>query len=61
MGAQSGIFALGTDSHAYVEFDLTARGDGRALATAIANLREPRSTMGGLNLVSGFRPPSGRG
>jgi putative iron-dependent peroxidase len=53
---QSGVFALGTASHAYVEFDLTSRGDGRALTTAIANLREPRSTMGGLNVVSGFRP-----
>jgi putative iron-dependent peroxidase len=53
---QSGIFALGTSSHAYVEFDLLAPTDGRALAVAIANLREPRTTMGGVNLVSGFRP-----
>jgi len=29
---QSGIFALGTSSHAYVEFDLLTGGDGRALA-----------------------------
>jgi putative iron-dependent peroxidase len=53
---QSGIFALGTTSHAYVEFDLRTRGNGRALAVALANLREPRTTMGGVNLVSGFRP-----
>ena len=25
--AQSGIFALGTGSHSYLEFDLHARGD----------------------------------
>jgi putative iron-dependent peroxidase len=53
---QSGIFALGTSSHAYVEFDLPAPTDGRTLAVAIANLREPRTTTGGVNLVSGFRP-----
>ena len=53
---QSGIFALGTTSHAYVEFDLRPGADGRTLAVAIANLREPRTTMAGVNLVSGFRP-----
>lgn len=53
---QGGIFALGTASHAYLEFD--ARGDGSAdeLVSAIASLREPRTTMGGVNLVSGIRP-----
>jgi porphyrinogen peroxidase len=53
---QGGIFALGTASHAYLEFDLA---DGRAeaeLVAAIASLREPRTTMGGINLVAGFRP-----
>lgn len=50
---QSGIFALGTASHAYLEFD--AR-DGDGLVAAIASLREPRTTMGGVNLVAGFRP-----
>jgi porphyrinogen peroxidase len=53
---QSGIFALGTSSHAYVEFDLLAGVDGRSLVVALAGLREPRTTMGGVNLVSGFRP-----
>jgi porphyrinogen peroxidase len=53
---QSGIFALGTASHAYLEFDLQP-GKGRlALVTAMADLREPRTTIGGVNLVSGFRP-----
>jgi putative iron-dependent peroxidase len=51
---QGGIFALGTASHAYLEFDAIA---GRAeLVSAISSLREPRTTMGGVNLVAGFRP-----
>ena len=37
---QAGIFALGTASHAYLELDL----------------REPRTTIGGVNLVAGLRP-----
>src|SRR5207302_1250179 len=53
---QSGIFALGTSSHTYLEFDLTTRGDALSLVTAMADLREPRTTLGGVNLVSGFRP-----
>jgi putative iron-dependent peroxidase len=53
---QSGIFALGTASHAYLEFDLVAGQDGRALVARISSLREPRTTMGGVNLVAGFRP-----
>src|ERR1700756_3397508 len=52
--AQTGIFALGTASHSYVELDAT--GDAAALAAAVASLREPRTTMGGVNLVAGFRP-----
>src|SRR4051812_2488469 len=53
---QTGIFALGNLSHSYLEFDLAASGDGLALVTAVANLTEPRTTMGGVNLVVGFRP-----
>jgi len=52
---QGGIFALGTGSHAYLEFDAAA-GEGRELVRAISSLREPRTTMGGVNLVAGFRP-----
>jgi porphyrinogen peroxidase len=51
---QTGIFALGTASHAYLELDATC--DAAALVTAVASLREPRTTMGGVNLVAGFRP-----
>jgi len=53
---QGGIFALGTNSHTYLELDVKAGVDGRALVTAVAGLREPRTTMGGVNLVAGFRP-----
>jgi len=49
---QNGIFALGTASHAYLELDATGAG----LVHAVASLREPRTTMGGVNLVVGFRP-----
>jgi putative iron-dependent peroxidase len=49
------MFALGTPSHAYLEFDAD-EGAGPSLVTAIASLREPRTTMGGVNLVTGFRP-----
>lgn len=55
-GPQSGIFALGTSSHAYLEFDLRRATRPGDLITAMANLREPRMTIGGINLVSGFRP-----
>jgi putative iron-dependent peroxidase len=54
--AQPGIFALGTASHAYVELDAVAGVPAREFVTAIASLREPRTTMGGVNLVAGFRP-----
>jgi putative iron-dependent peroxidase len=53
---QGGIFALGTASHAYLEFDLAHDRDRRDLVVAISSLREPRTTMGGVNLVAGFRP-----
>jgi putative iron-dependent peroxidase len=52
---QTGILALGTNSHAYLEFDLTAADPSEAVAR-IASLREPRTTIGGVNLVTGFRP-----
>jgi putative iron-dependent peroxidase len=54
--AQSGIFALGTGSHSYLEFDLLEHASPLTLVQVIANLREPRTTTGGVNLVVGFRP-----
>ena len=53
---QGGIFALGTASHAYLEFDAHGDAAARALVPAVASLREPRTTIGGVNLVAGFRP-----
>jgi putative iron-dependent peroxidase len=53
---QSGVFSLGTASHAYLEFEAREPGTAPILASAVASLREPRTTMGGVNLVAGFRP-----
>jgi porphyrinogen peroxidase len=53
---QSGIFALGTASHAYLELDALKPDATRELVDAVSSLREPRTTMGGINFVAGFRP-----
>jgi porphyrinogen peroxidase len=53
---QTGIFALGTTSHAYLEFDLLPSATPAAAVALVARLREPRTTIGGVNLVAGFRP-----
>jgi putative iron-dependent peroxidase len=54
--AQAGIFALGTSSHVYLEFDMVDDKQYIALAAAVAAIREPRTTTGGVNFVIGFRP-----
>ncbi|WP_047491959.1 Dyp-type peroxidase [Terriglobus sp. TAA 43] len=53
---QAGIFALGTSSHAYLEFDLLDAQHHAAFASKIAAIREPRTTTGGVNFVIGVRP-----
>ena len=53
---QTGIFALGTNSHAYLELDLLDGVDPALAVALVASLREPRTTIGGVNLVAGFRP-----
>jgi putative iron-dependent peroxidase len=53
---QAGIFALGTSSHAYLEFDLLDAKRCVEFASAISAIREPRTTTGGVNFVIGFRP-----
>jgi putative iron-dependent peroxidase len=53
---QTGIFALGTVAHVYLEFDLAPGASPRELVDTVAALDEPRTTMGGINLVAGFRP-----
>jgi putative iron-dependent peroxidase len=57
---QSGIFALGTSSHAYLEFDLLDPNKFQEFASAISSIREPRTTTGGVNFVIGFRPEQWR-
>jgi putative iron-dependent peroxidase len=54
--AQAGIFALGTSSHVYLEFDLVDARLCRDFAASVAAIREPRTTTGGVNFVIGFRP-----
>ena len=53
---QAGIFALGTSSHAYLEFDLLDARRCKEFASTISAIREPRTTTGGVNFVIGFRP-----
>ena len=53
---QAGIFALGTSSHAHLEFDLLDAKRSKEFAAALASVREPRTTTGGVNFVIGFRP-----
>ena len=53
---QAGIFALGTSSHTYLEFDILDAKNRRQFASTISAIREPRTTTGGVNFVIGFRP-----
>jgi putative iron-dependent peroxidase len=53
---QAGIFALGTSSHAYLEFDILDAKKRQQFASKISAIREPRTTTGGVNFVIGFRP-----
>jgi putative iron-dependent peroxidase len=53
---QAGIFALGTSSHAYLEFDVLDATKREEFVAKIADIREPRTTTGGVNYVIGFRP-----
>jgi putative iron-dependent peroxidase len=56
VSSQTGIFALGTTDHAYLEFDLaSADRAGEALAAAVGVVTE-LSTTGGVNVVIGVRP-----
>jgi porphyrinogen peroxidase len=53
---QAGIFALGTSSHAYLEFDILDAKKCKQFASTISAIREPRTTTGGVNFVIAFRP-----
>ena len=43
---QAGIFALGTSSHAYLEFDVLDAKKRVEFASTISAIREPRTTTG---------------
>jgi porphyrinogen peroxidase len=53
---QTGIFALGDAAHIYLEFKLTAGTDAEQLVRTVVAIHEPRTTVGGVNIVIGFRP-----
>ena len=53
---QTGIFALGDAAHGFFEFALRDGAAAEALVKAVADLRPPRTTVGGVNVVVGFRP-----
>jgi putative iron-dependent peroxidase len=54
--AQFGIFAVGTSSHCYLEFRARPEVTADELIRAVADLEEPHTTVGGVNLVAGIRP-----
>jgi len=54
--AQVGIFALGDASHGFYEFNRAPGIDPQLLVLAVADLKPPRSTVGGVNMVLGFHP-----
>ena len=53
---QTGIFALGDAAHIYLEFTITAGTAPEALVRKVVSIHEPRTTVGGVNFVIGFRP-----
>ncbi len=53
---QPGVFALGTRSHYYLDFDLLPGAAPEDLVGALASLDEPRRTTAGANVVVGLAP-----
>jgi putative iron-dependent peroxidase len=53
---QVGLFALGTTTHAYLEFDLTQGADAEQLVPTAAGISTAHDSTTGVNLVVGFRP-----
>jgi porphyrinogen peroxidase len=56
VSAQTGIFAVGDGAHGFFEFAAREGAKAGALVRTIASLHAPYSTVGGANLVVGFRP-----
>lgn len=53
---QFGIFAVGTSAHSFLEFAIRPDTTALALVRALADLEEPCTTVGGVNIVMGVRP-----
>jgi putative iron-dependent peroxidase len=53
---QTGIFALGDSAHIYLEFTKSAGVETATFVQTVIDIHEPRSTVGGVNIVIGFRP-----
>jgi putative iron-dependent peroxidase len=53
---QIGIFALGDAAHIYLEFARKPGTDATRLVRTVGGVHEPHTTVGGVNLVIGFRP-----
>jgi putative iron-dependent peroxidase len=53
---QTGIFSLGDAAHVYMEFTRLPGTDAKTFVEAIVNIHEPHQTVGGSNVVIGFRP-----
>ena len=56
MTTQPGIFSLGTPEHCYLELDLEPGRSADDLVRGVAGLTGPLSSVGGVNVVVGFRP-----
>lgn len=57
---QPGVFAQGTRSHQFLEFDLRSGTPTADVLAALAGLREPAVTAGGANIVVAFGPDAWR-
>lgn len=53
---QTGIFALGDAAHIFLELSMCTGTAPKDLARTVSKIHEPRTTVGGVNLVAGFRP-----
>jgi putative iron-dependent peroxidase len=53
---QTGIFALGDAAHIYLEFTISPGVQTAAFVQSVIDIHEPRTTVGGVNIVIGFRP-----
>ena len=53
---QFGIFAVGTSAHSFLEFTIRPDTTPLELVRAVADVEEPHTTVGGVNIVVGVRP-----